>query len=229
MLYQIDTIDKIDIIYINNIIRNYMENEWRIADKIQQLYCELHIIKSQSKPFTLYRISEIFKNIGIKVNRCVTQHYTDEDKRMVRIKTNGGQQSVAFVTYTGLCRILCKSRQKIPDELLNICNVKQIKYNCIEYDTILNIITAFTGEEYILQHQVLSYRIDLYFPKYRIAIECDESHHLQKNNSENDKIRESRIIEELDCKFIRYTPYDKDFNIFCVINQIYNQIKSHKE
>ena len=206
-----------------------MEDEWRIADEIQQLYSELHIIKNQSKPFTLYRITELCKYIGIKISRSVTQHYRDDEKVIVKIKTNGGEQQVAFFTYNGLCRLLCKSRQKIPDELLSLCHVKQLKYNCIELDTISNITTAFTGEEYILQYQILSYRIDLYFPKYRIAVECDELHHSKKDNSSNDEIREKRIIQELDCKFIRYRPYDTDFNIFCVINQIYNVIKSHKD
>jgi very-short-patch-repair endonuclease len=75
---------------------------------------------------------------------------------------------------------------------------------------------------------VLNYRIDLYFPKYRIAVECDEEHHFTINNNYNDRMREAYIIQELDCKFIRYNPYDKDFNIFYVINQIYKRVNSYQ-
>ena len=36
-----------------------------------------------------------------------------------------------------------------------------------------NTVTLFAAEEILLQHNVLGYRIDAYFPKYRLAIEVD--------------------------------------------------------
>jgi very-short-patch-repair endonuclease len=35
---------------------------------------------------------------------------------------------------------------------------------------------SFRNEEMIEQYTVLKYRIDLYFPRYKLAIECDEHH-----------------------------------------------------
>ena len=56
-----------------------------------------------------------------------------------------------------------------------------------QHDTIMNqeqsilskIVTLFADEEIILQHNVLGYRIDAYFPKYKLAKEVDE----QGNNN----------------------------------------------
>jgi hypothetical protein len=33
------------------------------------------------------------------------------------------------------------------------------------------------------------------------------------------------LKKELDCKFIRYKSYDKNFNIFKLLNEIYKNIK----
>ena len=47
-------------------------------------------------------------------------------------------------------------------------------------------------------------------------------HNLNKIYDEN---REKEINEILNCKFIRYKPYDNDFNIFNLLNRIYLHIK----
>ena len=76
----------------------------------------------------------------------------------------------------------------------------------------------------IHQYYVDKYMIDLYFPKYKLAIECDEQFHDKQKIM--DKIREDDIIEKLNCTFIRYNPTDTNFNIFKVINEIYTYIKT---
>ena len=43
-----------------------------------------------------------------------------------------------------------------------------------EQDALSQIMQAFRGEELIHQFGAGKYRIDLYFPKYKLAIECDE-------------------------------------------------------
>lgn len=62
----------------------------------------------------------------------------------------------------------------------------------------------------------------MYFPKYKLAIECDENTHKLKQSQDND--RQKYIENKLDCTFIRYNPESKTFNIFEVINQIYTHI-----
>lgn len=77
------------------------------------------------------------------------------------------------------------------------------------------------------QYSVDKYRIDLYFIDYKLAIECDENRHNSKK--ENDEIRQNYIESKLNCKFIRYNPEEKDFNIFKVIGEIYEHLKLPKQ
>lgn len=55
--------------------------------------------------------------------------------------------------------------------------------------------------DYKEQFQVGNYRIDLYIPKYNIAIEIDEEEH--KYKKDYDKIRQKYIEKQIHCKFIR--------------------------
>ena len=74
------------------------------------------------------------------------------------------------------------------------------------------------------QYSVLSYRIDLYFHKYKLAIEVDELGHNDRNIDY--EIQRQRAIEkELGCVFIRINPDEKNFNIFKEINKIHRHIK----
>ena len=61
------------------------------------------------------------------------------------------------------------------------------------------IVTLFSAEEIILQHSVLTYRIDAYFPKYKLAVE--EWHNEQGHNDKDieyeigrQKVIESNLI-----------------------------------
>ena len=98
-----------------------------------------------------------------------------------------------------------------------------------EQSTLSNIVTLFSAEKIILQYNVLGYRIDAYFRKYKLAIEVDEQGH---NDRDIDyEIRSQKAIEkELGCEFIRINPGEENFNIFVEIGKIQNYIvKSTKK
>jgi len=80
---------------------------------------------------------------------------------------------MCFITYSGLHRLLSKSRKGI--EFSNKLNRSSKIYMCIEVDTIKCIMEAFNGEEMIHQYKIVPYIVDLYFPKYKLIIECDET------------------------------------------------------
>lgn len=69
------------------------------------------------------------------------------------------------------------------------------------------------------QYKVNKYRVDLYIVDVRVCIECDEHNH-----DDRDKVyehdRQSCIEKELSCKFIRFDPDDKDFNLARLISDI---------
>ena len=71
---------------------------------------------------------------------------------------------------------------------------------------------------------VLGYRIDLYFHKYKLAIEVDELGHAHRNLS-NEIKRRKPLEKELDCLFIRINPDEENFNIFKEINKKHRHIK----
>ena len=43
------------------------------------------------------------------------------------------------------------------------------------------IVTLFSSEKIILKYNVLSYRIDAYFPKYKLALDVDDQGHNYKD------------------------------------------------
>ena len=97
-----------------------------------------------------------------------------------------------------------------------------------EQSILSKIVTLFTAEK-ILQHNVLSYRIDAYFPKYKLAIETDEQRH-NEGDIDYEIERQKAIKSKLGCEFIRINPAKKDFNIFVEIGKIQNHIvKSTKK
>ena len=92
-----------------------------------------------------------------------------------------------------------------------------------EQSILSKIVTLFSAEEIILQHNVSSYRTDAYFPKHKLAIEVDEQGH---NDRDIDyEIRRQKALEkELGCEFVRINPAKEGFNIFIEIGRILNYI-----
>ncbi len=202
------------------------EEEILIANKLKEHYnCD--ILFSDKIPYTLYNCKNIgllleHKNIRQIINQ-ILKGKKDEQVFKIKMKTNGGLQLVNFINLDLLVELFIKSRKDIS---LDICktigiNINNYKFSCIENDTLKCIIDTFAGEKMIKQYKVNKYYIDLYFEDYQLAIECDE-HHTNKIYDEN---REKEINEILNCKFIRYKPYDNDFNIFNLLNRIYLHIK----
>ena len=98
-----------------------------------------------------------------------------------------------------------------------------------EQSILSKIGTSFASEKILLQHSVLGYRTDAYFPKHKLAIEVDEQGH---NDRDIDyEIEKQKAIEnKLGCEFIRINPAKENVNIFVEIDKIQNYItKSTKE
>ena len=55
------------------------------------------------------------------------------------------------------------------------------------------------------QYSVLGYRTDLYFHKYKLAIEVDELGHTDRNNNSEIE-RQKKLEREHNCVFIRISP-----------------------
>ena len=84
-------------------------------------------------------------------------------------------------------------------------------------------MALFGTEKLILQHNVLGYRIDAYFPKFKLAIEVDEQGHNSRDIDYEIK-RQKALEKELGCKFIIINPAKENFNIFVKIGVIHSLI-----
>ena len=110
----------------------------------------------------------------------------------------------------------CKLKRNLDFTLHDVINTKE--------QTVINSVKdAFEGENMQTQYSVLSYRIDLYFHKYKLANEVDGFGHTDRNIN-NEIERQKALEKELNCVFIRINPDAADFNICKEINKIHRHI-----
>ncbi len=173
-------------------------------------------------------LSQFGKLLNINNTISSVSKYPKIYFKKIKTKTNGGIQLLNYINIDGLKRLISLTNS---DKKIEIS--KELEFNIydnaivkIETETINFIKKCFSNEETITQYSILNYRIDLYFPKYKLAIECDEKEH--KNKIEEDIKRENEIKSILNCTFIRYKPEEKDFCISYVINSIYQHIINYK-
>ena len=72
--------------------------------------------------------------------------------------------------------------------------------------------------EMIRQYNIDKYCVDMYFPKNKIILECDEFNHNDRDKT-YEKEREQYLIS-LGNTIIRYNPNEKDFDISKVMQKI---------
>ena len=97
-----------------------------------------------------------------------------------------------------------------------------------EQSIISKIMKVFAKEKMKLQHSILNYYIDLYFPEYRLAVEIDEKGHLDRNE-EKEQERENKIKEALKCEFIMINPEKEKIDVFVEIGKMYDIIDRIKK
>ena len=78
------------------------------------------------------------------------------------------------------------------------------------------------------QYTVIGYKIDLFFHKYKLAIEVDELGYNDRNIKYETQ-RQRAIERKLGCVFIRINPDEKNLNIFRVINKIHRHFKNQSK
>jgi very-short-patch-repair endonuclease len=94
----------------------------------------------------------------------------------------------------------------------------------IENSTIGFICQSIDGiVDFERQYKVGDYFVDLYLPKHKIVIECDEFGH-KGYNTADEIIREDFIKDKLQCQFIRFNPCSSDFQLPILLNTILKAI-----
>ncbi len=192
-------------------------------------YCNENDIRMVEHESNFYFCtSDIGKKLDIKNIRSTIYSLDNTKKNYFLVKTKTGMKKASFLSYIGCIELLSKTKSIISEDIFKIIgyeSVHSIKLVSIESKTIGFIKRCFQDEEMIQQFSVGTYRIDLYFPKYKIAIECDEkSVHTRDKHLEYDKERQDFIVSELGCTFIRYRPEEDEMELADVIYKIRNKI-----
>jgi len=91
--------------------------------------------------------------------------------------------------------------------------------NKFESDTMRILESALAMYSPTRQFHVGSYRIDMYLPHHKVAIECDEYDHA-KYDRMKEKTRQEYIENTIGARFVRYNPSSDNFCIGSVIHAV---------
>ena len=140
-----------------------------------------------------------------------------------------------FQSQSGILTKVVAKNERLAEEIYKINIVAGLSYPSflgVKYDIkiiaketqfINQIKIAFSNLDMKEQFQCLNYRIDIYFPMFKLAIEFDENHSYKGSNED---IKRQQLCENyLGCKFIRVKETD---DIFVVINTIIINILNKK-
>jgi len=168
--------------------------------------------------------------------RALKTHVKAEDKKSlyelmisrvasgdVSVKLNN-DTSVCYINKHGLARLILKTTKPYDKRFVQMLIDRftldlTLKIDRKEQKYIQMIMEAFSHEQMKLQYIVSNYQVDLYFPQYRIAVECDEHGHRDRD-PQYEQQREEHIKAKLSCVFLRFNPDDPQFSIFTVINSL---------
>ena len=160
------------------------------------------------------------KKLGYKNLHALTNQYPKKYKKQrSELNESTNQPNRRFIHVDLALKVImnsrtdesCKFKRNLGFTLHDVINTKK--------QTVINSIKdAFEGENMQTQYTVLGYRTDLYFHKYKLAIEVDELGHNDRNADYETQIQRA-LERELNCVFIKINPDAADFNIFKEINK----------
>ena len=153
--------------------------------------------KFNSRNIRTVRVPGLGKcSVGIDVSRAIgyedgnngrrttKRHIPEEHKiQLGGVETDTTQPDMILLTEQGLKLFLMRCRKPRASDVVKHFGIK-IEHCLLaskEQDVLSQIMQAFRGEEVIHQFGAGKYRIDLYSPKYKLAIECDELDHRDRD------------------------------------------------
>ena len=193
----------------------------------------------------------IIENIFVKNLEDLLSSFTSQKINLIRFLKNNFKENIHYIIDTNIKNISKKGSggsNKIHYLLTEECfeliknsfnlrnryipfindNIKCVNIMMsLETSTIGFIANSFCDVLDVKQQQYFGkYKVDLYFPKYDLAIECDENNH-DDRDIVYEKTREDYILS-LGKTIIRFNPNDKKFDLSLVLREI-NKIILKKE
>ena len=167
-----------------------------------------------------YVIKDICDILKVSQVNKIILNVSEKFLSIEQISTRGGKQKMRVININGIKHVLQNTRSIYKDKILQILNIDlDIIYDCKESSYLKIISESFKNLPQKFQYTISKYKIDLYFPDQKLAIEVDEFDHKDRDPIlENN--RQKYIEEYLNCKFIRFNPDQENFNIGSVISKI---------
>ena len=182
------------------------------------------------EPVQALGYSKHTKTAHVIKDLCTAENIRQKDQLIGVVDTSvqwpaNSQKYDLYINEEGMHELVLKSSMFNATDFAKAfgINIHDHKYLSKERETLSCILKAFKGQEMKEQYTVDGYRVDLYFPSHKLAIECDEFGHKDRDIG-YEVTRQKYIETKLGCTFIRYNPDAKDFDIFIVINSIMKYI-----
>jgi very-short-patch-repair endonuclease len=183
--------------------------------------------------FVGYEIATLlgYKNPARTISDTVSKCNQLEFRDYPGIKKPEINPKAILITRDGAIEILIKTRKRIsPDVLYFLKSFGIVTTNrktlTKEQQTLSALTNSFKTEKFEDQFKVGRYYLDLYFPEYKIVVECDENGHADRK-PHKERERMDFVNEKLgltDDNWIRFNPDAEDFDISKVIGKIYTRI-----
>ena len=130
-----------------------------------------------------------------------------------------------YINETGFRDILNKSQTTEAIDVASRLDIRQdTKRKEIEIVANIQQFLTVLDVECIFQFWCGRYKIDLYIPDYRLAIEIDENDHNDRS-PDYEENRENFLKKMLNCTFLRFDPDSKYFKLSSCIGEIAKHMK----
>lgn len=134
-----------------------------------------------------------------------------------------------YINNEGLKFLISKNKNLVDhiyNDLNNLNYIKKInsfiyKYNSnIKENIYIDEITNFFEDEYYIENYMVDeFSFHLFFPEYKLFIDCNNYNIFENNDLKSIKKKEL-IEDELGCKYISFNSDEENFNIYDVIKKI---------
>lgn len=190
-----------------------------------------HYVKLQGTTEKPYFCGKDVCNIleYVNSNKALQMHVKSKHKKELKefqevdgVSYNDGK--AVYISKKGFERLLMKSKtvraKSVTKQLVETFNLDvQLVDESKEQACIGAIIETLSHHPHQTQFSIGSYRIDLYFTELKLAVECDEHDHRDRNASQ-EIARQAFIEKQLGCQFYRFNPDAKDFSIYRTIGDL---------
>jgi len=200
------------------------EDELTMYSYINNGYCFEYFVGLQITSLIGYsNVTQALSNVS-KQNKLEFRDYPGVKKPKLDPKS-------ILITRDGAIELLIKTRKRISQDILHLFKefgIDTTNRKCLtkEQQTLSAIANTFKTEKIEDQFKVGKYYLDMYFPEYKIVVECDENGHADRKPYK-ERERMDYVNKEFDINdthWMRYNPDEHDFDLSKVIGRIYNRI-----